>query len=704
MSDIYDILLCSFDITNGNVIEYSINNHFSSDDSNISFKAMPDNCHTLDSLYNIIHIDDTHYGISYFKKLAVDDIKQRNSVYKALIIVTNQLNLTLLLKNKLKLTMDLILNDSAEDKFDVTELLNSLYSNLNMIYKDDLYLDYIDNQIMEYDLERFMNVCKDVDILSIFKLFLLEKRVVFYTEDISLLEDVVFLQIALLSLYPNLLNQFSFNKDDTVEASDNKDENTTFNVLDIMSKYKFLKLPLKIFKEKSSWAPYVTIDEVENFIHPKNQNESFVIGLGNSLFLNHKQVAAEAKKRQSLEQKEEAERIKNEQLKEKQEQEGENIEKQPIRQKKRVNLDKIEREIELVHYDVGYKLVSNGENKLPKLELDYWSTKLNKDSIKSSSQDIRFMNILFKEMVKMDSTTSKDKFIRKQFESYLIDLLFFIKFYYYKEFVKLTSLDYDELKEKKIKRGETQIEKNTRKLQLKALEMILSESEHNKIDLNIKKQFDAFGGKPFFKKWFKTGNYKKFMTSTDDRLFDIEMNEDLEFVMNRDNGNNSEVNDKKWEILLNERFWSVEHPVYNLEIILDKRQEETGTQWRLNLPEMKLPELKLPDMKMLNFTDVNLMLPEVKLKDMMYWGGGLFQQQQKNVSEKKKNDNNQKEVKTIENSVEKEQDEKEVEQKSEIDTEAKSIEIKSVEAEGSAPMPDFKNTLFNSWAKLTKKE
>ena len=197
------------------------------------------------------------------------------------------------------------------------------------------------------------------------------------------------------------------------------------------------------------------------------------------------------------------------------------------------------------------------------------------------------------------------------------------------------------------------------------------------------------------------------MTSTDDRLFDIEMNEDLEFVMNRDNGNNSEVNDKKWEILLNERFWSVEHPVYNLEIILDKRQEETGTQWRLNLPEMKLPEIKLPDMKMLNLTDVNLMLPEVKIKDMMYWGGGLFQQQQqsqKNVSEKKKNnnnDNNQKEVKTIENGTEKE---KEVEQKSEIETEAKTVEVKSVEAEGSAPITDFKNTLFNSWAKLTKKE
>lgn len=627
MSNIHDILLCSFDITNGNVIEYSINQHFTSENSNISFKAMPDNCHTLDSLYNIININDIYYGISYFKKIKTDDIAQRNSVYKSLIIVTNQLNLTLILKDKLKLTMDLILNDENNaEKLDVEDLLNSLYSNLNMIYKDEVYLDYIDNQLVEYNLEKFLNICKEIDILALFKLMLLEKRVVLFTEDISLLEDLVFLQIALFSLYPNLLNQFTSSNSDDEE--NNLTDKNSFNVLDIMSKYNFLKLPLQFLKKKSSWSPYLTIDEVDGFINPENKNRSFLIGLGSGLFLNHKQAALAASKKQaSLEKNEDNET--NNDDNDKQIKGDEDSEKSVVTQKKRVAANQFEQEIESVHYDVAYKLVSNGVNKLPKLEIDYWSHKLSKECIRSSAQDIRFMNILFKESGKLESTIAKDRFIRKQFENYLIDLLFFIKLYYYKEFVKLTSLDYDELKEQKIKRGETPIEKNTRKVQLKSLQMILSESEHSKIDFNIKKQFEAFGGKPFFKNWFHTANYKIFMQTTDDRLFDIEMNEDFEFVITKDFGI-----DNKWDCLLDTRFWCVEHPVYNLETIIAKREEELGGQWRLALPEIKLPEVKLPEMKLpdlryINLTDVNSMIPQVKIADMMYWKGGFFQQNKK---------------------------------------------------------------------------
>ncbi|XBW36328.1 hypothetical protein QEN19_001908 [Hanseniaspora menglaensis] len=691
MSNIYDILLCSFDLTNGNVIEYSHNNHFTSDDSNISFKAMPDNCHTLDSLYNIININETHYGISYFKKVSIDDIKQRNSIYKALIIVTNQLNLSLLLKGKLKLTMDLILQDEEKkEDINVKELIFNLYSNLNMIYKDELYLDYIDNQLVDYNLERVLSICRDVDLLSIFKLLLLEKRIVFYTEEIALLEELVFLQVAIMSLYPNLLNKCNvvYNERERTDTNDD-----SFNVLDIMSKYKFLKLPLQILNNPLQWCPYLTIDEVDSFINPKNKNKSFMIGLGNSLFLNHKQELASKKNLA----------VYVSPISESQEEEPNNLNdnidliKETNKQKPRSSNKKDQKEDEKIHYDVAFKLASDGLTKLPKLEIDYWSDNLNKDSVESSSQDTRFVNVIKKEVSKFDSGNAKDKFIRKQFENYLVDMLYFIKLYYYQEFIKLTSLDYDELKEMKIKRGESQIEKNNRKLQLKTLEMILSESEHNKTDLNIRKQFNAFGGKPFFRKWFETLNYKTFMQSTDDRLFDIEMTEDVDFALERDYGS-----EEKYDLLLNGRFWSAQHPIYNLEKILLKMEEEIGSQWKLKLPDLKLPEVKLPDISSLNLTDMSMILPEVKIKNMMNWSGGLFLNQ-KSIT---KDDSNQETDSTNkESDFHFKQNEALSKQISSNDLESK---INTVTDDDSATettsvsVPKFKKTFYNTWNKLTK--
>ncbi|CAI8502389.1 unnamed protein product [Hanseniaspora opuntiae] len=641
MSDncIDDILLCSFNVKNGNIIEHSINNHYT-DNKNIAFKAIPDNSHLIDDLYNIIFLPENNkYGISYYKKIETNDAEQRNSVYKSLIIITDSLNLSLLLKQKLKITMDVIFNNLGDEQF-IKDIINSLYQNLTLIYESkdqnskNSFVDYTDNQMVEYNINgNFFEYCRNSDqqlslALQIYKLLLLEKRIVFYTEDVTLLQSLIFLQISIMSLFPNALNKFS-------NDEDSKDD-TTFNVLNIMSKYEFLKLPLSIFSSKQSWNPYLTVDEVETFINSNNSDQAFMVGIGSSLFLNHKTLDMEKQKQEKerkIKEKESLEKKKN----------GDDVETEDEiklrKQKNRVVSDRVDLKskspkIEIVHYDVAFKLMYTDDKKKNKvkLEINYWNEELSQSSCKLTPQDLRFMNAIQRELsanVNFNNTESKpeniieqDKFIRIQFENYLIDLLYFIKLYYYKEFVKLTKLDLDELrqeeKSKKNNNRESSIEKNNRKLQLKALEMIMTESEHENSILaqgtKMKKVYDSFGGKSFFKNWYSTRNYKHFIKSTDDRLFEIEMNEDLDFMLEHKYPKESKANEK-WHQLFLSRFWKPNHPVYALEKLVSIRDVEYPEQLESN--SWKVVDLYKQNARILE--NLGEKIPPVNVESIKFW-------------------------------------------------------------------------------------
>ena len=697
-----DILLCSFDVKNGNIVEHSINNNYK-DNEYIAFKAIPDNSHLINDLYNIIFLPETNkYGISYYKMIETNNSEQRNSVYKSLIIITDSLNLSLLLKQKLKITMDLIFQNLDDDEF-IKGIIDNLYQNLTLIYEPkegepkNSFVDYVDNQLIEYNInENFFNYCRNSDgqiylALQIFKLLLLEKRVVFYTEDVTLLQSLIFLQLSIFSLYPNALNKF--NTDD-----DSMDE-TTFNVLDTISKYTFLKLPLHILSSKHSWNPYLTVDEVEKFINPNNAKEAFIVGIGSSLFLNHKSLEVEKLKLE-----------KEKKLKEKEllgkKAEGNVVETEDEiklrKQKNRIVSDRIDMKLnkkkdEIVHYDVAFKLMYTDEKKKDKikLEIDYWNDNLSKESCKPTPQDIRFMNAIQKELtsnVNFNNTDSnpeniieQDKFVRIQFENYLIDLLYFIKLYYYKEFVKLTSLDLKELKEeektKKNSARESSIEKKNRKLQLEALEMIVNESEHENSILaqgtKMKKIFDCFGGKPFFKNWYSTKNYKDFIKFTDDRLFEIEMNEDLDFILEHKTFNENKLNEK-WTDLFLSRFWKADHPVYTLERLVALRNEEYPEQIQLN--NWKVMDFAMKNAKV--FDGIGNKLPPVNMESMKFWSRPKVEKED-NVEEVKGEE--QKPVKPpLQYSI-----------NENLDYYANSI------TQGTS---HIKDSIFSSWGKLTGKK
>lgn len=697
-----DILLCSFDVKNGNIVEHSVNNNYK-DNEYIAFKAIPDNSHLINDLYNIIFLPETNkYGISYYKMIETDDAEQRNSVYKSLIIITDSLNLSLLLKQKLKITMDLIFQNLTDDDF-IKGIIDNLYQNLMLIYEPkegepkNSFVDYIDNQLVEYNInDNFFDYCRNSDsqiylALQIYKLLLLEKRVVFYTEDVTLLQSLIFLQLSIFSLYPNALNKFNNDED--------KLDDTSFNVLDTVSKYNFLKLPLQILSSKHSWNPYLTVDEVEKFINPNNSKEAFMVGIGSSLFLNHKSLEVEKLKI------EKEKKLKEKELLEKKG-EGEVVETEDEiklrKQKNRLVSDRVDmklkqKEDEIVHYDVAFKLMYTDEKKKDKikLEIDYWNDNLSKESCRPTPQDIRFMNAIQKELtsnVNFNNTETnpeniieQDKFIRIQFENYLIDLLYFIKLYYYKEFVKLTSLDLKELKEeertKKNSARESSIEKNNRKLQLKALEMIINESEHDNSILaqgtKMKKIFDCFGGKPFFKNWYSTKNYKNFIKFTDDRLFEIEMNEDLDFILEHKSFNENKLNEK-WKDLFLSRFWKADHPVYTLERLVALRTEEYPEQIQLN--NWKVMDFAMKNAKV--FDGIGNKLPPVNMESMKFWS-----------RPKVEKDENKEEVKGDEEKPAKKPLQASINEN--LDYYANSI------TQGTS---DIKDSIFSSWGKLTGKK
>lgn len=187
----------------------SISNEVPSQWRNLPSLALPDGSHnfTQDTVY--FHLPALHdprqtvFGISCYRQIDADKIKNkteditRGTVQKSVCVLSR-----LPLYGQIQVKMSLITQAYFEEgDFSNTELIRQTYQNLNdcltddMLHTQQLYVGLSARQFVA----RYKQKC-----LQLFKLILLEKKVLFFKSPVSELSGDI---LTLLSLFPGLLEE-----------------------------------------------------------------------------------------------------------------------------------------------------------------------------------------------------------------------------------------------------------------------------------------------------------------------------------------------------------------------------------------------------------------------------------------------------------------------------------------------------------------
>ena len=174
---------------------------------NLPSLALPDGSHNWDQDTSYFHLPALHdprktvFGISCYRQIDVDKVKNkteditRGTVQKSVCVLSR-----LPLYGQIQVKMNLITQAYFEEgDFSKVELINETYTNLNSCLSDDLLHTqqlYVGLSVREFILHFKQRA------LVLFKLLLLERKVLFFKSPVEALSSHI---LTLLSLYPGLL-------------------------------------------------------------------------------------------------------------------------------------------------------------------------------------------------------------------------------------------------------------------------------------------------------------------------------------------------------------------------------------------------------------------------------------------------------------------------------------------------------------------
>ncbi|XP_068741613.1 late secretory pathway protein AVL9 homolog [Montipora capricornis] len=265
----------------------------------LPFLALPDGAHNCEQDSSFFHLPSlstditinaspsTVFGVSCFKqmdskelKIKTDDIT-RSTVQKS-VCVLSCLPLYGYLKEKIQVATRVYFD---EKDFARTEILEELYKSLNVP---------ISAGLME---ESFLCVGLSVNelvtkfrhkILVLFKLLLLERKVLFYGFPVgSLCAQLV----SLVSLFPKMIQSGLAYAVPPRESKVDKSQNAVFHPLHVTECGEELSedvfgFPLAIFTKNSIFHPYLCLQQMDLLKSPSVR--SFVVGASNYLFKRQK--------------------------------------------------------------------------------------------------------------------------------------------------------------------------------------------------------------------------------------------------------------------------------------------------------------------------------------------------------------------------------------------------------------------------------
>ena len=301
--------LVDFHHTRGPEVEYwydggntglSINNLW----EYLPFQALPDGAHSFEQsftyftlLYDEVNqkccssVGDslkngaesgrysTFFAISCSKQIQSDELLNkskdvvRSTVQKSVVVVCRK-PIVGQIKDKLAIiTNALFLQRDFSDR----TIIDTLFSNLNSIEYDDndeshLYIG-LNLRKMIYDLRK--------DVLVILKAMLLEKRILFYGNDV---EQLCNIQFSFISLIPCLLSNIQDCGSPLLDTySKNITMKSSFKSSDRISVLRFLGFPLQIFTKGGFFSPYVPLQQINDL--SSSVTRWFIAGTSNTLLL-----------------------------------------------------------------------------------------------------------------------------------------------------------------------------------------------------------------------------------------------------------------------------------------------------------------------------------------------------------------------------------------------------------------------------------
>lgn len=288
---------------------------------NLPFQALPDGAHLFEETFSTFTLlyDEvlqkspeeseidysnvvTLFGCACIRQLNASELVDKSnditrSIVQKSVVMISRYPITIQLREKLSIiTKSFFLQKNFNDK----SVIKQLYDNVSMIYNNEntkIQNDKIDNEAYEkvvegeilYESDFYMGLTLQEMILKyrrnllvMFKLIMLEKRIIFFSKNLLKLSNF---QFSLLSLIPNLiLNLQDCGSPELENLSKEIVEPRSFNILDRGSILKFIGLPLQIFNKGGFFEPYLSLQQLDAL----SKLKWYLIGTSNDLLLDQK--------------------------------------------------------------------------------------------------------------------------------------------------------------------------------------------------------------------------------------------------------------------------------------------------------------------------------------------------------------------------------------------------------------------------------
>ncbi|RUS33261.1 transport protein Avl9-domain-containing protein [Jimgerdemannia flammicorona] len=226
----------------------------------------------------------TLFGVSCNRQITVKELKvttpefTRTIVQKAVVVLARQ---PIFGPIRAKLAV-VTAAWFAQGDFTNTDILNGFYSSLNTVLAgeiDDASL-YIGTSLREL-VHKFKS-----KTLTLLKLLLLEKRILFYGYPV---ERLCTLQYSLISLIPGLLRHLQDSGAPELDTSRDNFRLTEARELksgDKQSLLSYMGLPLYVFQKGAFFQPYLPLQQIDILSAPTTS--AYLVGTTNQIFLHHK--------------------------------------------------------------------------------------------------------------------------------------------------------------------------------------------------------------------------------------------------------------------------------------------------------------------------------------------------------------------------------------------------------------------------------
>ncbi|ORX85005.1 hypothetical protein BCR32DRAFT_106895 [Anaeromyces robustus] len=255
----------------------------------LPFFCLPDGAHKNNEDFVWFHLppvaqwtgyDKTSFfGISCYRQIASDQLINktpditRSTVQKAVLVITQKP-----IFGSIREKLNVVTQTFFEQKdFSKMEILSEFHTNLN----EQLSKPLTDSVLFNGTSLKTLVHSFRLKTLTLYKLFFLEKRIIFFG---SKVETLCSFQYSLISLFPDLIRNLQ-----NVASPALQFERNTKEIInrDNREKVERYGMPLSIFGKGCFFQPYIPLQQIDMLT--SKETTSYIVGTSNAIFLHNKE-------------------------------------------------------------------------------------------------------------------------------------------------------------------------------------------------------------------------------------------------------------------------------------------------------------------------------------------------------------------------------------------------------------------------------